>query len=166
MSTLSVPMMRRREEPSRPATPHPIPTAVEPQLEYFQKSFQYQWRALGLADPAQRRGSDSPPRYPRDPEEKMQALAWAVSAALLARLRGRFAVPTTRTTFLLEQGLDPDGPAREQLDQILAGNCRVALARLDLLNALLAAAGWQENPGFLRWLLYTALAETGALALL
>lgn len=166
LSTLSVPMVRRREEPSRPATPHPIPTAVEPRLEYFQKSFQNQWRALGLADSAQRRGSDSPPCHPRDPEEKLQALAWAVSAVMLDRLRRHYRQPGLLTAFLQAQGLDPEEPAMEPVGQILTGNRRVALAWLDLLRALLTAAGWQEHPGFLRWLLYTALAETGALALL
>ena len=162
MSTLSVPMVRRRDEPSRPATPHPIPTAVEPRLEYFQQSFQNQWRALGLADPARKRGSDSLPCHPRDPEEKLQALAWAVSAVMLDWLRSHYRQPGLRTAFLQSQGLDPEGPAMEPLHQILTGNRRVALTQTDLLRALLAVAGWRENPGFLRWLLYTALGEAGA----
>ena len=91
--------------------------------------------------------------------EVLQVLAWAVSATLLARLRRHFRSAESRTEFLLAHGLDPHGPVRKQLPQILRGDRRVALARLDLLEKLLAAAGHSENPVFLKWLLQMALGQ-------
>lgn len=126
-----------------------------PRQGFFQQTFEDQLLGLLCVRPGWR-----PDCFPnRFKAEALQTLAWSVSAALFATLRRHFRSAESRAAFLQTEGLDPAGPARQQLRRILGGDRRAAIARIELLEKLLAVAGYAENPVYLRWLLWMSLGE-------